>query len=151
MPKDGAQLQLMLASLDTQEQALRQLFCGTTVVDTTEQIVLFTPEHETESQLLFRFSKKLGLVDADDLAGSPYYISVRDLHATAAAPASDANQKKNAKEESCVRVNLPGKIEVTLTHNGEQWANTSSTLRNSVAPKPSATRSSAASSPRACS
>ena len=57
MPKDGEQLRLMLANLDTNENALMQLFAGTTVRDTMETVITFVPSKVTEKQLLFRFSK----------------------------------------------------------------------------------------------
>ena len=44
MPKDGEQLKIMLAQLNTQERALTQAFEGTTVKDTTEQVVTIIPE-----------------------------------------------------------------------------------------------------------
>lgn len=116
MPKDGAQLRIMMDNLDKQERAMLQVFEGTTVKDTIESVFTFVPKEETERQLLFRFSKKLGLVDADDLSGEPYYVSV----------ACENNVPKNAeptdekiKDDFGMRVNIPDKIHVTLTKDGE--------------------------------
>ncbi|MGN1376239.1 MAG: DUF4831 family protein, partial [Prevotella sp.] len=80
MPKDGEQLRIMLDNLSTQEAALNQLFCGVTEVDTVEVIIPFMPTSAVNKQLLFRFSKWLGMTDVDDLGGEPYYIKVEDLH-----------------------------------------------------------------------
>src|SRR5574344_1930585 len=74
MPKDGEQLKIMLSNLNTQEKALMQVFEGATTSDTTEVEITFIPTKEVKKQLLFRFSKKLGFTDIDDMAGAPYYI-----------------------------------------------------------------------------
>lgn len=77
MPKDGEQMRIMLNNLNTQEAALLQMFEGVTEKDTVETTITFVPNKAVDKQVLFRFSKKFGLVDADDLSGEPYYISIR--------------------------------------------------------------------------
>ena len=79
MPTDGNQMRLMLQQLEMQEHALLQLFTGTTVCDTTEEVIIICPDGEIEQQVGFRLSQELGLVDADDLSGVPYYVKVEDL------------------------------------------------------------------------
>ena len=76
MPKDGAALKLMLDNLDEQEQAMMQMFAGTT--DRTEKsfTIRIKPEAGMKEKVAFRFSKKLGMLDADNLSGEPYYISI---------------------------------------------------------------------------
>jgi len=110
MPKDGEQLRLMLTQLEQQDRALTGLFAGSTVKDTVENVITIVPQKETERQLLFRFSKKLGLVDEDDLAGEPYYIRIANLHTV---PMPEANEKKK-KLENGVYVNVPGKMKITV-------------------------------------
>lgn len=121
MPKDGEQLRIMLENLDTQENALMQLFGGVTVKDTLEAVIKFVPMKETDKQLLFRFSKWIGLTDADDLGGNPYYISIEDKHVTPSIQ-EDLLNKKKVKDNGGVYVNLPGKIKATLYKGNEQWA-----------------------------
>ncbi|MBQ2225749.1 MAG: DUF4831 family protein [Prevotella sp.] len=121
MPKDGAQLKIMLSNLDTQEKALMQVFTGTTEKDTTEHVVTFIPEKTIDRTTLFRFSKKLGLVDADDLSGEPYYISISDEHIIPELPIeAQTDEKKKDKDNCGVYVNLPGKINITLTNSQSQ-------------------------------
>ena len=57
MPKDGAQLKLMLDQLTMQETALTQLFKGT--VDTSTEVftIELTPAEFTDRMVLFRFSE----------------------------------------------------------------------------------------------
>lgn len=121
MPKDGEQMKLMLNQLNTQEQALMQLFEGTTMRDTTEATLTYVPEKENLKQVLFRFSKHLGLVDNDDMAGEPYYVVVSDEHVVPTLPAGTADDSKK-KSEFNVGVSLPGKIKLTITHNSQKQA-----------------------------
>uniref|UniRef100_A0AB33J7P0 DUF4831 family protein n=1 Tax=Prevotella sp. GTC17259 TaxID=3236795 RepID=A0AB33J7P0_9BACT len=121
MPKDGEQLKLMFENLDTQEHALMQMFEGTTQKDTVETELTFVPEKEADKQLLFRFSKKLGMVDLDDLAGAPYLIKIEDLHDIATVQLGVENEKKS-KDDIGLNVNLPGRIRITLFKADEQWA-----------------------------
>lgn len=115
MPKDGEQLRIMLRNLDTQEDALMQLFVGTTEKDTLEQIVTFVPTREVDKQLLFRFSKYLGMTDTDDLGGSPYYIKIEDLHSMPTL--NGVTDTRKDKDNVGIYVNLPGKIRASV-YNG---------------------------------
>jgi len=117
MPKDGEQLKIMLNNLDTQDRMLTQLFTGTTVKDTTEEVLIVCSESEVSKMVLFRLSKKLGMVDNDDLSGTPYYLSIEDLHSlppTTMTTDTDGKKKKKAPE-SGIYVNVPGKIKATIT------------------------------------
>lgn len=114
MPKDGEQLRIMLDNLNTQERALMQLFNGVTVKDTTETVIDFIPEKTVERQPLFRFSAWNGIVDADDLSGTPYYISVTDMQSMASVQEIYLNMK-GAKDNGGIYVNMPGKMKVTLS------------------------------------
>lgn len=120
MPKDGAQLKLMLDQLRTQEEALSQVFVGTTVRDTVEQTVTFVPEKDARQQLAFRFSRHFGLTDNDDLAGEPYYAVTDDEKILAEMPATKDDKKQ--KDDMTLGVNLPGKIKVRIVHDGKAVA-----------------------------
>ncbi len=119
MPKDGDQLRFMLSNLDKQEEVLTQTFQGVTVEDTTQCEVVYVPMPEEEGKekaektLLFRFSKHLGLVDNDDMAGVPYYIKVEDLKSVPQLRTA-ADGEKRSKDDVGVMVNMPGKIKITI-------------------------------------
>lgn len=113
MPKDGQQMDIMMANLDKQERALRQTFEGTVTKDTTWTTVTYLPVKEGE-EVLFRFSRWLGVVDKEDLSGTPYYIKVEDLHSLAAPEAAPA-EKKEDKNDIGLRVAQPDKIRLTVT------------------------------------
>lgn len=111
MPQDGASLKIVLDELNRQEEALTQLFTGYT--DTTYMTKSFTviPTEDINKQVLFRFSRKLGFVDADDLAGDPYYLSVKDQH-TVILPTEQEKAKR--KIEGLV-YNMPSMADVTIS------------------------------------
>lgn len=121
MPKDGEQMRIMLNNLNTQEAALLQMFEGVTEKDTVETTITFVPNKAVDKQVLFRFSKKFGLVDADDLSGEPYYISIEDLHKQVENTAIDTSEKKS-KDDAGIYANLPGKIKATLYRSEKQIA-----------------------------
>ena len=120
MPKDGAQLKLMMSQLDIQENALTQVFAGVTTKDTTMTSITFVPNTEVEKHPLFRFSKYYGIVDNDDLAGAPYYIKVAKKKTFNDEPViEDKKGKKGEKEKKDkndigLRVNIPAKMDITI-------------------------------------
>lgn len=114
MPKDGEQLRLMLNKLEEQNLALSSLFTGVTVSDTTEYTFTITPNKDIENQILFRLSDKLGIVDADDLAGVPYYINIENLKTV--PPVEVIDPKKKQKQANGVYVSIPGKLRSTISN-----------------------------------
>ena len=115
MPKDGTQLKLMMSQLDTQEKALMQVFAGITTKDTTMTSITYIPTSEVEKQPLFRFSKYYGIVDNDDLSGSPYYIKVAKKKTFDDEPAAaDGKKEKKDKNDIGLRVNIPAKMDITV-------------------------------------
>ena len=112
MPKDGLSMQLVLDELDKQERALTEMFTGRT--DTTYSKVIYTleptAECDTAKAVLFRFSRKLGVLEKDDLAGSPVYYSLKDLKSVKFPTPEELAKKKTVKKEG-VCYNIPGKAE----------------------------------------
>ncbi len=120
MPKDGEQLKLMLQKLDEQDKALSSMFCGTTEKDTFEVMLTVCPDSELDRQVLFRLSQKMGLVDADDLSGEPFYISVKDLHSLPPVQEAPATTKKKKAYDSGIYVNVPGKALVSVCRGNDE-------------------------------
>lgn len=114
MPKDGASLQLVIDNLDKQERALMQLFVGTTDREDRLLTVRIVPDNGFEDKVAIRFSRLLGVLQAEDLAGNPLYISLRNI---APIPLTDENKKKKKLEGAIY--NIPGKGNVTVTYQGE--------------------------------
>ena len=117
MPKDGEQMKLMLGQLEQQDKALTSLFAGTTVCDTTEATLIVCPTEEVQMLPFFRFSKHFGMVEADDVSGEPYFISIENLTQLPATNSEQAAKKKKA--ENGLYYNVPGKMRLTLYHGNE--------------------------------
>jgi hypothetical protein len=115
MPSDGAALQLMLTNLDEQERSLTSMFAGVTLRTVRTLRVRLEPATDGSRQLAFRFSQRLGVVSADNLAGEPYYLTVRNLNTLPAAA------EKAQKKPQGIIYNVPGKAEVTVQAAGQTY------------------------------
>ena len=120
MPKDGEQLKLMINQLNTQEEALLQLFKGTKEYETKTFTLHFIPKQEGDKQLLFRFSDELGMVDKSNLAGAPVYISIKDEKTL---PAEVQNPKPKKTELEAVRYTVPSQVTIKIYDWKETYAN----------------------------
>ncbi|MCE2615934.1 MAG: DUF4831 family protein [Phocaeicola sp.] len=120
MPKDGTSLKLMLENLEEQEQALTQLFAGVTTKE--EQIFhfLIAPEDKMVDKIAFRFSNKLGVLDANNLAGTPVYISI---NSTEPIPELDPKTAEKKKKINGIIYNIPGKANVKINTTEKTWFN----------------------------
>ena len=67
----------------------------------------------TKRDVLFRFSPDYGVVDSDDLSGTPYYINIEDLK-TVDEPAPVDPKKAAKPQQSGIYVNIPGKLRSTI-------------------------------------
>ncbi len=120
MPKDGQQMKLMLAQLETQEKALRSLFQGTITCDTTEYVLTYIPEKAVSREVLFRLSPELGMVDADDLSGEPFYITIENIDVLPPVDQEAAAKTKKKVYESGLYVNVPGRMRSTIYQGIDQ-------------------------------
>jgi hypothetical protein len=75
-PSDGASMQTMLTGMQEMEQALTELFIGTTKTTLSTEWIYFSPDSVQDNTVLFRFSSLKGLTSVNDLSGRPIYISV---------------------------------------------------------------------------
>ena len=131
MPRDAESLQIILAGLEEQEQAFTRLFTGTTTSEVTTQTYQVIPSSAADKVILGRFSRKLGLLHGDDLAGTPIYIDIDprqpvavqpvDTTAQATAPKLLKKKKRDTKQDGLV-YNLPGKAHVKVYTNTQTLA-----------------------------
>ena len=112
-PQDEQQLHRMLREIDTEREALMSLFTGTVSRDTTEHSLTVCPEAPVDREVVFRLSARRGLVDKDDLSGTPFYMTVENVN-----PASYPTAE-NKKNEGFF-VNKPGIARVTLYQESHQ-------------------------------
>lgn len=108
MPKDGEQLKLMLTSLDEQESAMLELFTGIKHKEEKVFTIKLTPNREWDNEIIVRFSRKLGVLAADDLAGEPISLTLKNLNSV---PTPEENKKK---EVAGIAYNVPGRASVLI-------------------------------------
>ena len=96
-------------------EALTNLFTGILTKETEHYEVSIIPHDNLDKEVLFRFSKQLGIVDADDLGGTPVYMN---LKATERAPILDAKEaEKKDKSLKGIVYNVPGKASIEILMN----------------------------------
>jgi hypothetical protein len=111
VPKDGEAMKIILSTLDAQEKLWMELFIGSTETQTLIKQLTIEPVAAIAKEILFRFSRHLGIVAADDLSGAPVYWDLKDLK-TVSIPQPDP--KKKAKEPQGIVYNIPGKASVEI-------------------------------------
>jgi len=109
MPQDGAAIKIMLSSLEEQEQALTEMFSGITEKETRKFTVRMIPTRNVEKDVLFRFSRKLGVLDKDDLGGNPVYFTLTNLNTV---PEPDDKSKRSKVDG--VMYNVPGSAQIKI-------------------------------------
>ncbi|MDD4514085.1 DUF4831 family protein [Massilibacteroides sp.] len=115
LPPDGEAMKLVIQQLEEQEKALTNLFTGIVVEEVSDYDVTIIPNDDLDKEVIFRFSSLLGIVDADDLGGTPVYLN---LKATERAPVLDEKEAaRKAKSMKGIIYNLPGKANVEITMN----------------------------------
>lgn len=114
MPKDGEQLKLMLNALEEQENAMLELFTG--IKNKEEKIftITLTPNREWNNEVIVRFSRKLGVLAANDLAGEPIYLTLKNLNSV---PLTEENKKKDV---SGIAYNVPGRASVLIVNGKDK-------------------------------
>ncbi|MBP5214683.1 MAG: DUF4831 family protein [Bacteroidales bacterium] len=118
LPADGASFQLVLDNLEAQEAAYMELFTGKTTVETCTREFEFLPVQETKNHVLFRFSHHYGFVDADDLSGEPYQLSVSITHDNRQVPELTDAKGRKLPVATGVAYIQPGKASIRLTSQG---------------------------------
>lgn len=113
LPGDGQAMQIVLAELNAQEEALTELFTGRRIVNKRHKSISFVPTHSIDNNVLFRFSLFNGVVANDDMSGKPYYISIVK-HQKEYAPADKGDEKLRAYQ-SPIFYNIPGQAAILLT------------------------------------
>lgn len=118
MPTDGHQLELMLESLEKQEQALTDAFLGTVQTETIIKRFSFVPtDGNPQKQILFRFSDFAGFVDANDYSGDPVYISF-DITHQGELPINEKGEVKRLPKDAVI-YNIPGEANINLSFLGK--------------------------------
>ena len=112
MPPDGESMKLIIKGLEDQEKLLTSLFEGSYTKETIVHEITLVPQENINDNVLFRFSKMQGILDADDLGGDPIYINLRITEKAPELSPRDAERK--AKAMKGIIYNLPGKAQVEI-------------------------------------
>lgn len=116
MPTDGKQLELMLSSLQIQEEAITRAFTGSVTSENVCHKFTYLPG-EDGKEILFRMSDFAGFVNADDLSGDPVYIEVKT--ANEVTPPLDSKGEPKKLPKNAVIYNLPGSADITISLLGK--------------------------------
>lgn len=115
LPPDGEAMKLVIQQLEEQEKTLSSLFTGGRIKETTDFEVTIVPFDNLDKEVLFRFSDQLGIVDADDLGGTPVYMNLKAIDR---APEMDAKEaEKKEKTMKGIIYNVPGKAAIEISMN----------------------------------
>ena len=119
MPKDGASLKLIMDNLDKQEKALTDMFTGKEVTEDKLFTAVILPDKEVTNDVVLRFSKKLGILSSDNLAGEPIYIKVESPTPIQTTIVTEEDSKKKKKAPKGILYNIPGKANVSISFRGK--------------------------------
>ncbi|MDO5522475.1 MAG: DUF4831 family protein [Bacteroidia bacterium] len=116
MPPDGEAYKVVMEQINNQEKALTEMFSGSTQTEYfTKEIVVIPTEQDIDKMVIGRFSEKLGPVDADNLAGAPIYLTLKNRTPEVETVLSDRDlQRLEKKLSEGVVYNVPGKAQLTL-------------------------------------
>jgi len=117
LPPDGEAMKLFISELEKQEKDLVYLFAGTVSKETTFFDITIVPEAELNRETLFRFSTRMGIMDADDLGGESVYMNLTAIDR--AQPLDPKEAEKKAKSMKGVVYNVPGRGRIEIIHNNK--------------------------------
>lgn len=115
MPSDGVAMQLVLDNIQSQEMALTAMFTGTRQTATQVTSISVVPPADPQpgdKNVLCRISELEGIVDADDLSGSPIYIQF-DITSRGVLPVNEKGETKRFPKGG-LAYRIPGKATVSI-------------------------------------
>ena len=123
MPADAGSMKQVLSEIEKQEQQLTSLFIGTKKTEKRHKRIILSDTSlfeepaqsaEDDEHVAFRFSTVNGPVDAADLSGVPYYLTISDIYRPA-KPTAD----KKASALSPIVYCVPGSATFTISDEKE--------------------------------
>lgn len=79
-PSDGLALNKSLEEIAKTEEQFVNMFAGSVIRTSENKIIDLVPEKVGDRTILFRFSTFNGIVDKDDLSGSPVYLELKEAY-----------------------------------------------------------------------
>lgn len=125
MPPDGNAYNLVMTRIDEQEKALTSMFAG---IETTEELsqkyTVNVLDKNINNQIVFRFSRRLGFVSENNLAGAPVTLTLINKEPREAPILSPKEQKDLEKKFSKgIIYNVPGKASLKIDYDNKIWVN----------------------------
>ena len=116
MPPDGNAYNVVMSEIDRQEKALTELFAGSLETEYFTKAVVVVPEQNNiDRQVIARFSEKLGVVDVDNLAGEPIYLSLTNKTPKVDMQLSAKElQRLESKLSEGIVYNIPAKADLVI-------------------------------------
>lgn len=126
MPPDGEAYKLVMDQINMQEKALVEMFAGSIKTEKKVTKVSLMPGlDDIDRNVLFRFSEKLGQLDANDLAGAPVYMSLINQSPQPDVELSDKEIRRLQKKFSEGLVyNIPSKANLLVSFEHKTLINT---------------------------
>ncbi len=126
MPPDGQAYQLVIDQINMQEKALVELFAGNIKTEySTSKVSIIPGLEDIDREVHFRFSEKLGMVNANDLAGEPVYLSLINKTPQPEIVLSERDQRRLEKKFSeGVIYNVPSKAQLIVSFQNKTLLNT---------------------------
>lgn len=120
MPPDGNAYKLIMTQIDEQEKALTSMFTGSEDVEVYTKEFNFIPDaNNIDKRTIFRFSTKLGIVEANDLAGAPVSLTLTNKEPKNETPLTEKEQKAwNDKFSKGIIYNIPAKANMRIDFDG---------------------------------
>lgn len=120
-PADGKAMQLVLDNLSAQEAALTAMFLGTRTERTVVERMQILPDSaDISGRIIARLSSTEGIVDQDNVSGSPLTMNLTILEA-AELPVNDKGEPKRFPKGG-VAYTIPGTALVELFFQGRKVA-----------------------------
>lgn len=118
---DGKALEMILANINAQEEALTAMFIGTVQTRAAVTEVTYNPAEQSESDVVIaRISATKGFVDADDLSGAPVCLQYRVTDRGSLPKTEKGEPKKFPK--GGIPYCIPGAASLTIDFNGKDFA-----------------------------
>ncbi|MDR0333724.1 MAG: DUF4831 family protein [Dysgonamonadaceae bacterium] len=126
MPPDGNAYRVVMEQIDLQEKALTELFAGSEQTEYfTQTFTVIPDERDINRMVIARLSERLGLVDADNLAGEPIYLSLRNRTPRVEMQLSERDLRRlESKLSEGLVYNIPGKANLTIEFRNRTLKNT---------------------------
>lgn len=124
MPPDGDAYKLVIQQIDEQEKALTSMFKGTESTENISQTFSVTPtDKDIEKEILFRFSKKRGFVDSDDLSGEQVTLTLINKQPQQEPPLLTPKEQKDVEKKFSQGIiyNIPSKASLKIDYANKAW------------------------------